>query len=290
MTIASWRAAPNSSRATLVGSIAILLWSALALLTTLTEGLPPFQVMAVTFAIGGGLGLVRWLMLADRPSLRQPALAWAITLGGLFGFHVCYFTSLKTSPAVAANLINYLWPLLIVLFSALGQGSLRWNHLVGGLAGFLGCALLLGGDQFPWDPSYLVGYGLALAAALIWSGYSVLARRFCAAVPVDFIAVACLGTALGALLCHLAVEHWAAPTPTGWLALVLMGFGPVGLAFFVWDHGVKHGNIRLLGAASYATPLLGTLLLILAGRAEPSLALALSAALIVGGAALAGRA
>ena len=64
---------------------------------------------------------------------------------------------------------------------------------------------------------------------------------------------------------------------------------PVGAAFYVWDHGVKHGDIQLLGAASYLAPLLSTLILILAGFGDVLAGIALAALLITGGAALASQ-
>ena len=134
-----------------------------------------------------------------------------------------------------------------------------------------------------------MGYLAALACAFTWAGYSVLSRRF-GAVPSDAVGGFCGATALLGLIFHLSFETAAWPIGIGgWLAVLALGLGPVGAAFFVWDHGVKHGDIRALGAVAYAGPLLSTLLLVLAGRAAPSLIIALACGLIVGGAALASR-
>jgi drug/metabolite transporter (DMT)-like permease len=81
---------------------------------------------------------------------------------------------------------------------------------------------------------------------------------------------------------------WPA-TPLQWLAVVALGIGPVGAAFFAWDIGMKRGDIRVLGAASYATPLLSTAFLILAGFAEPSANIAIAAVLIAGGGLIAAK-
>jgi drug/metabolite transporter (DMT)-like permease len=135
---------------------------------------------------------------------------------------------------------------------------------------------------------YALGYGSAMACAVTWSAYSVISRRF-GAVPTDTVGGFCGATALLAGLCHLVFERTVAPGPGEWLALLLMGIGPVGLAFFVWDVGMKRGNIKALGGLSYASPLLSTLLLILAGRARPTVELGLACLFIVGGAVLASR-
>ncbi len=121
----------------------------------------------------------------------------------------------------------------------------------------------------------------------MWAGYSVLSRRF-GQVPTDAVAGFCLVTSLLSLACHLAFETTVWPETTDqWLALLALGLGPVGAAFYVWDIGMKRGDIRLLGVASYATPVLSTLVLVIAGYAEPSVTLALSCGLIVAGALVA---
>ena len=280
-------------RATLIGATALVMWSFLALLTTTTGGVPPFQLTAITFGIAGILGLgIAALQGKLIFILRQPPRAWFITIGGLFGYHFSYFLALKTSPPVAASLINYLWPLCIVLFSGLLPGEkLHWTQMLGALAGLAGTALAVlgGGGGFSFDPAHLPGYAAAFACALIWGAYSVASRRWCAGVPTDFMAVGCAGTALLATGCHFVSETTFVPEIPVWGIMLLMGLGPVGAAFYVWDIGVKRGHIRVLGACSYATPLFTTLLLILAGRGELTAAVAGAAALIIGGALLASR-
>ncbi len=262
--------------ATLLGSVAILLWGSLALLTTLAGPVPPLLLTAITFGLAGA-----WAQQSPR--------AWAIGVGGLFGYHLLFFVALRSAPAVQANLINYLWPLCIVVFSAFLPGErLRWFHSVGGLLGLAGTVLLVGGPALEVRVEFLPGYLAACGAALCWGGYSVLSRRYCAAVPTDFVAALCLVTATLAGLCHLILETPYAPSAQDWAVMAIMGAGPLGAAFFFWDIGIKRGLLRALGAASYATPLLSTLGLYLGGRAQITLEVMLAAVLIVGGAVLAG--
>ncbi len=277
-------------QATLAGVVAILLWSALALLTTATAGVPPFELLALTFAVAFVASLA---LLASRgrralARLRQPAAPWLLAFLGLFLYHALYFVALKAAPPAAASLVAYLWPLLIVLFSALLPGGrLRARHVGGALLGLAGTALLLrgGGESEPggWPA---LGFAAALGCALVWSGYSVVNRRF-AGVPSEMIGGVCGAVALAGLACHLALEPNVAPGAGQWAAIVLLGLGPVGLAFFAWDFATKHGNLPLLGALSYLAPLLSTALLIAAGRASASATLVAAAALTVGGAAVA---
>jgi len=91
-------------------------------------------------------------------------------------------------------------------------------------------------------------------------------------------------------LSHGLIEATVWPdTVTQWLAIAALGVGPVGAAFYAWDIGMKRGDIRVLGAASYATPLLSTAFLILAGFAKPSAGIAIAAVLIAGGGLIAAR-
>ena len=257
-------------RATLIGGTAVLMWATLALLATWAQAIPPFQLTGMAFAIAFLIGLV-WMRVQGRSPLaaaRQPPAVWLLGVGGLFGYHLVFFVALRLAPPVEANLINYAWPLLIVLFSALLPGErLRWWHVAGAALGLCGVAVLIGarGGSVAFDPRYIMGYGAAVLSAAIWAGYSVLSRRV-GTVPTETVGWFCGATALLSLLCHVALERTVVPDAAGWAAVVALGLGPVGLAFFVWDHGVKRGDIRALGAFAYAAPLLSTLLLIAFGQ------------------------
>ncbi|MGB0695796.1 MAG: DMT family transporter [Rhodospirillaceae bacterium] len=282
---------PNRHRATAIGFTAIVLWGCLALFTTWTGTVPPFQLTAMSFTVAFLLMAGKWLWTGDKPlrHLRQPVGAWVLGVAGLFGYHFFYFLALRSAPPVHAGLIAYLWPLLIVVFSALLPGEkLRLVHILGALMGLAGTVLLVtDGGAEGFDARYLVGYGVALICALTWSSYSVLSRRF-GSVPTDAVGWFCGATALLSIPCHLLFEQTQWPQGGGeWLAVLGLGLGPVGVAFFTWDHGVKHGDIQVLGALSYSAPLISTLLLLLAGQGEPSLVIALACLMIVGGAVVA---
>jgi drug/metabolite transporter (DMT)-like permease len=274
----------------MVGCIAILIWSSLALLTDLAGTIPPFQLVAMAFALGTIPGLVNMAISGARPgSLRSvPRSAWIVGVGGLFGYHFFYFIALQNAPAVEASLINYLWPLLIVLFSAALPGEhLRWWHIAGALLGMTGTLVLVtGGDGFSFQQEFLGGYAAAITCAVIWASYSVANRSF-AHVPTDAVAGFCAATAILATICHLLMETTTWPEGWQWLAVIGLGLGPIGAAFYVWDFGTKHGDIRVLGALSYCGPLLSTIVLIVFDRADATRAVILACALIVAGAVIA---
>ena len=277
--------------ATTIGFIAVLLWSLLALLTVATAPMPPFQLTALTFAVGATVGLIWGAATGTLGQLRRvPRHVYLLGTLGLFGYHALYFSALRLAPPAEAGLIAYLWPLLIVLLSGLLPGeTLRKGHIAGALLGFAGAGLIILGGRGTLGSGAFAGYGLALLCALFWSGYSVISRSF-GAVPTVSVTVFCAATAVLSALAHLAFEPTVWPTATGWLAVIGLGLGPVGLAFFVWDVGVKRGDIQLLGTASYAAPVLSTFVLVVAGLSPATWALLGATILIVSGAALAAQA
>jgi len=280
------------ARATLIGFSAIAMWALLALLTDASGSMPPFQLSALCFAIGTLVGLAARLVAPPAGNARKiPPQVWLIGVAGLFGYHFFYFTALRNAPAVEASLIAYLWPLLIVLGSALMPGErLAWNHVVGALLGLAGTVLIVTkGGALAFDARYGFGYAMAGVCAFLWSAYSLLSRRF-PSVPTTVVTWFCLATSLLSLACHLMLEETVWPAGAGqWLAVAGLGLMPVGAAFYAWDIGVKRGNIQVLGAASYAAPLLSTLVLIAAGFAEPSWRILAACVLITGGAVLAAK-
>lgn len=281
---------------TVAGFMAIGLWSMLAAMTVATGRVPPFQLTAMAFVVATLVGLV-WARVTGQSLgvLRSlPAGAWVLGIYGLLGFHVFYFMALKSAPPLEASLVCYLWPLLIVVFSGLLPGSegggLRPAHVLGAIIGFAGTALVM--VQASGRPTFsgaVTGYALAAAAAFVWASYSVGSRRY-KDVPSVAVTGACAVTAAGTFLLHLMFETWIWPgSVVEWLAIAGLGSGPTGLAFYLWDEGMKRGNVRLLGAASYATPLLSTLLLAALGMGTVTPVIALAALMVTAGAVLAGR-
>ncbi|MGB3297345.1 MAG: EamA family transporter, partial [Phormidesmis sp.] len=240
----------GQQRATLIGVTTILMWSTLALLTKLSGAVPVFQLTAMAFTVAFLIGIAFLKRAGGHPLqyLKLPLTVWAVGITGLFGYHFFYFIALKNAPAVEASLISYLWPLLIVLFSALLPGErLRWFHCAGAIAAFFGVGLLVTqGQTITFDARYTTGYVSALICAIIWAGYSLLSRKL-GTIPTSAVGGFCGATAILAWICHFVFESTVMPSGGEWLAVLGLGLGPVGLAFFTWDYGVKLGNIKLLG-------------------------------------------
>jgi drug/metabolite transporter (DMT)-like permease len=283
-------------RAQLFALGAIALWVSVASLGVLLKHLPPFLLTGLSLLIGALLALPQ--VARDPNQWRVPLSTLALGIYGLFGYHFMLFMALRLAPAVEANLINYLWPLLMVVLAPafLKNMSLRPIHLGAALLGFSGAALAILGaanqvDELPRpeSASRAAGYLAALAAAFMWSSYSLLTQRV-AAFPTAAIGLFALVSGALSLLCHWALEAPTSLNLRDGLLLALMGLGPLGGAFFLWDKALKLGDARQIGILSYLTPLGSTALLIVVTGRQWSWSIALAALMIMLAAVLGTRA
>jgi drug/metabolite transporter (DMT)-like permease len=262
---------------------AIALWAGLASLGLSLKHLPPFLLTGIALVIGS---IPAWPLYKQ---WKIPLRTLALGVYGLFAYHFLLFIALRTAPAVEANLVNYLWPLFIVVLAPviLPGMSLRAGHVVGALLGFAGAAVaILGGSNATGTWSW--GYLLAAASALIWATYSLGTRRV-PAFPTAAIGLFGLVSGVLSLVCHALLESRVAIAANDWVLLALMGLGPLGAAFFLWDKALKLGDARHIGVLSYLTPLASTALLLLVTGSGLRWSIALAAVLIVGGALIGTR-
>ncbi|WP_458700405.1 DMT family transporter [Sulfurospirillum sp. 1307] len=278
-----------SVKGNIFGIIAILLWATLATFGVLASKIPPFELTSLSFFVAFFIGILVWKKQNDGiiKHLKLPIKVWLVGVFGLFGYHFFYFLAIQNAPAIEANLINYLWPLFIVLFSSfLPNEKLKWFHIAGTFLGLVGVVFLVSKNGFlNFDIRYIDGYIYAFIAALTWSSYSVISRYF-AKVPTSAVGGFCGVTAVLSMLCHFVFESTVIPNTSEFLVILALGLGPVGGAFFVWDYGVKKGDIMLLGSLSYAIPLLSTFLLIFVGLSQLTPNVLIAAILIVLGSIL----
>jgi len=264
--------------------LTILVWSTLAVLGSRMGHLPPFLSVGIALTLGGLVGLVKvrdW---------RVPLSTLAIGVGGIFGYHALLFTAFRLAPAVEVNLLQYLWPLLIVVLSPvyLPGNRLEFHHWAGSLLGLAGAALVISGGRFSLDLAGLPGYLLAIGAAFTWASYSLLTKRVrpfaTGAVGGFCLASGLLSLGLYALESRMTGTPFAVLTVRDWFLLALLGAGPMGAAFYTWDAALKRGDARVIGALAYLTPLLSTLNLVLFGGQTLSWISITAMGLIVAGA------
>ena len=280
----------RSAKANLYALGAIALWAALASLGVTLRHVPPFLLTGIALVIGS---MPAWPLAARQPRLWAVAPSTlAMGVCGLFGYHFLLFIALRVAPAVEANLVNYLWPLFIVVLAPLFlRGvSLRAAHVGAALAGFAGAAIaILGASEGAGGSGWSWGYLLAFGAAFIWASYSLLTQRV-AHFPTAAIGLFGLVSGVLSLLCHGLMEARVDLSGQDWLLLAVMGLGPLGAAFFLWDKALKGGNAQHIGILSYLTPLCSTVLLMQVSHRPLSWNIAAAAALIIAAAILGTRA
>jgi len=269
----------QSKQSVLLGLLAIVCWGSLATLGNLVIHLPPFYVLGVTFLMGS---VPSWI----KPKQMFPDLktsAWGIS--GYFCYHFFLFYSFRYAPAIEANLINYLWPMILVILTPVffQDRKLKWYHFIGATLSAIGCAVLVWGKGADLKFENLIGYMLALAAALSWPIYSLVKKKM-GNSTVWSVGGFCFGAGVLCLVTHAWIEprvvlQWH----DAWLIL-LMGIGPFGIAFYAWDRALARGDSRIIGALSYLTPVLSTLSLVLFAGQSLTLATGIAVVLIIGGA------
>ena len=267
---------------------AIALWATLAALGVSLSHVPPFLLTGLALVVGSVLALP--LSRFDLRQWRVPLTTLAMGVYGLFGFHFLLFIALRHAPPVQANLVNYLWPLGIVVMAPLFLPGVRLSgvHWLAAITGFAGAAVAITGGQMPTG-GFAWGYIPALGSAFIWASYSLMTRRV-PTFPTSAIGGFALVSGLLSLGCHALLEPSVSLSLRDWALIAVMGLGPLGAAFFLWDAALKRGDARHIGLLSFLTPLLSTVLLLVVRGERPGPAVGVATALIVGAAVLCTRA
>jgi len=272
-------------KADLLALAAIALWASLAPLGVKLAHIPPFLLTGLGLLVGSVIALPLAQFRLARWKVPMPTLA--VGIYGLFGFHFLIFMALRNAPAVEANLINYLWPLGMVVMAPLFlKGvSLHTRHVVAALVGFAGAAIaILGrGGAVAAGGGFQAGYVMALASAFVWASYSLLTRRL-PAFPTAAVGGFAAASGLLSLLCHALLEPSIVLSSQDMLLIAVLGLGPLGGAFFLWDAALKTGDVRRIGLLAFATPILSTVLLLITTGQPLQWNVAIAATLVVGAA------
>ncbi len=245
-----------------------------------------FSAAAVVFAL-----LPRFFGLGGESKSPDGKTRWRgrlLGLWGIFFFHAFYFEAIRRAPIVEATLINYLWPLFIVLLAWLVLGEpFRPVIAVGTALGAAGAALVIGGQGVSFEAGHVSGYGLAIASALAWSSYTVLLRKWGGGRA--YFLTASLWSVLASGLWLFLAGLPPPPPVASWGAILYLGAVAMGAAILAWERAVTGGPVAALGAVAYLTPFLSTFFLwLILGKPIGSLT-AIGIILIVAGGAVAAR-
>lgn len=269
----------NQKRALALGIITIVCWGSLATFGNLLLHLPPFYVLGVTFLIGSIPGFFRF------KEMFPPFKILLLGVAGYFGYHFFLFYAFRFAPAIEANLINYLWPVIMVLLTPLffREAKLKSYHYVGAILSVIGCIVLVSGQLEVIRAENIKGYLLAFGAAVTWPLYSIGKKKL-PATKVWVIASFCLISGILSFITHLLIEPRVVLQLNDALLLLIMGLGPFGIAFYCWDIALREGDSRVMGALAYLTPVLSTLGLILFAGQTMSSSTFIAMILIISGA------
>ena len=274
-------------RSDLAALAAVVMWASLATLAAILAHIPPLLLTGLGLLIGSVIALP--LSGFNLKKIWPKPKVLLLGVYGLFGYHAALFAGLQNAPEVQANLVNYLWPLLIVILAPLivKGTTLRPRHIFAAVTGFVGAAMaIVSGTQL--TGGFEIGYVYALLAALIWSTYSLGIR---AIGSFDVSAVGAFGLVAGALAigAHLIFEPRVQITSADLLPLALLGLGALGASFYFWAYALQNGEPQRIGLIAFLTPVLSTVLLILWTGSQLSPLLLLSATLIFVAAWFGGR-
>jgi drug/metabolite transporter (DMT)-like permease len=254
--------------------LAIVFWSStVGLVRSLTDHLGPLTAAAAIYLLAGAISCAHLFSSRERRrAMRALPLRYLLGCGSLFvAYMICLYLAIGLSSddvqAVEVGLVNYLWPVLVMALSVPLLGArARWWLAPGVLIGFVGIALSVAqkegyglaglGERLAGNwPAYL----LALVAAVCWGFYSNLSRRWAGerkggAVPV-FIAVT------GVLVLALRLAFREETGPLGLkviLEVLFMAVFSGFLGYTFWDTAMRRGNLTLVIALSYFTPVIST--------------------------------
>lgn len=275
----TWRSSIHLVRSDLAALAAVILWGSLAAIAVALNNIPPLLMTGLGLVIGSVISLpvAGFRLKAILPSPKM----LLVGVYGLFGYHAALFAGLQNAPSVQANLVNYLWPVFIVLLAPLfiAGSKIGIRHVVASILGFAGAALaILSGAQLV--SGFAIGYVFAFIAALIFSSYSLLIKRFSNS-PTAAVGGYSLVGGLLAIASHFVFEQPVEISQTQWLWLVLLGLGPLGGSFYLWDYAMKHGSAQRVGTIAFLTPVLSTTILLLVSGQNLTLSIGLAAVLIV---------
>ncbi|PLR36455.1 EamA family transporter [Chimaeribacter coloradensis] len=255
-------------KATLIGLIAIALWSAIVgLIRSVSEGFGAVGGAAMIYT----LSAVLLLFTVGFPRIKTFPRAYLILGSLLFvSYELCLSLSLgfanTGTQAIEVGMVNYLWPGMTIVLSVLVNRQKTSVLIVPGMvlavAGV--CRVLGGSDGFSFAHvaanlyTNPLSYGLAFAGAIIWAVYCVVTKRI--AQGSNGITLFFMLTAATLWVKYLFVPHTPFVVTTPVIINLVLAAAAMGLGYAAWNVGILHGNVTVLATASYFIPMISAML------------------------------
>jgi drug/metabolite transporter (DMT)-like permease len=265
-----------------LGCLALVFWSSMPLLTTFVNGIPTFEILMIAYLISFLLTAIKLNVTNEWIKIKQPLTIWTIGVLCIFGNESLFISAIKQGPAEQMTLIFYLWPSLVFIVSySLFKEKLSERYVLACIIGFIGVYLALTNDyHFHLEKKYIYGYELAISSAMLWSIYTI-ALRYYENLPYELTGVFFGFGAVFSAFIHFSVEKTILPNLTQLLTIVIMGLTTQGLAYILWDRGVKKGNYNLLYLLSYLNPLISSGWLFLFKLGQPTTTFVFACCLVI---------
>lgn len=247
--------------ATGLAFLAVFLWSTLAVSAVSLTAVPVFLQLGIAFL---GPGLIALTPQTWKLKQKRDFIEILLSALALFAYHAFLFLAFRLANPFIVNVINYLWPFLLILATPLffSEKKLNRHHFFSALLCLIGVALLFTDES--QQKIEITGFILAFFAALTWPLYSLGKAKFSSLPESVALPWSCLITSLlFFLLASFEGQTSLALDPRQALILLWMSLGPFGLAFYFWSLALKHGDPRWIGLISYLTPVLSTVLILL---------------------------
>lgn len=256
---------------TLLGLLAVAIWSFAAILAVELTSIPAFELLFFEFLIAFFIVFTRYSTSKEwKTFFNFKKRDLFIASIALVTNQSLYYTAFRYSPAAQVDLINYLWPTLLITFSPLlPNEKLRPSYVIAcGLCLFGVYTLLSKEGSEGLSTDLLFGYFLALGAAITWALYSLYSRYRGSSNSANCISWACGPAAIICLIIHLCFEKFVLPAAHELGFILIIGIFQIGLAFYFWERGLKKGCVKFLGLSSYSIPVFSVMLLVLFGKAD----------------------
>ncbi|CAA6806436.1 MAG: Permease of the drug/metabolite transporter (DMT) superfamily [uncultured Campylobacterales bacterium] len=254
-----------SQKANILGILTIFIWSGTTIVMVMLKQLPVMQFLfCIMFLVSStGIVILKFKKKSFRLVFDVPKTLIFICVFGILVNYLFYFLALQNAPAREVNLINYLWPLMIVIFVAfLPRGKFSIPHFIGALFGLSITFWIISKDGINFEWKYLDGYIYVFLGAFTWSVYSVLLKLY---DNISTFSVSLFSFIVGviSLVLHLIYETTYIPNLKELFFIFYMGIVNIGGGIYMWDYAMKRGNQSFLAMLSYSIPILSTLWLVI---------------------------